>query len=116
MNTLKLSCLLAAASLFASPPAFAETLTWWQRRLPAGCTFLEGDESKSASFVLRVCSRGGERLIKPVSVALLGKGVVAVEMPGIASNYTGIWCSWAAPRLRKGVHSRCTPEGWNPLP
>ena len=109
-------CFLSAVSLAIWSPAFSETLTSWQRRSQAGCTFLEGDESKSASFVLRVCSRSGERLIKPVSVALLGKGVVAVEMPGIASNYTGIWCSLDAPWLRKGVHSRCSPEGWKPIP
>jgi len=108
-------CFLSAVSLAICSPAFSETLTW-ERWLPAGCTFLEGDESKSASFVLRECSRSGETLIKPVSVALLGKGVVAVEMPDIASNYTGIWCSRDAPQLGKGAHVRCTPEGWKPLP
>ena len=108
-------CFLAAVPLAFWSPVFSETL-YWQRVLPAGCTFLEGDESKSASFVLRVCSRGGETLIKPVSVALLGKGVVAVEMPDIASNYTGIWCSRDAPRLRNEAHIRCTPKGWKPIP
>lgn len=95
-------------------PAFAETLTW--SRGPGGCTFLEGKPLNRNSFVLRECTRGGERRIKPVAVAFLGTGIVALEMPHFASSYTGIWCSRDAPRLREGVHSRCTPEGWKPLP
>ena len=108
-------CLLAAAALIVPHPAFSETLTW-ARWLPAGCTFLEGDMSKRASFVLRECSRRGERIIKPVSVVFLGKGVVALEMPSFASSYNGLWCSRDAPGLKKSVHLRCGSEGWKPLP
>lgn len=105
--------LLAVAVLFFRP-AFSETLTW--TRGPGGCTFLEGNTMDKNSFVLRQCSRSGEKLIKPVAVVFLKPGIVAVEMPHSASDYNGIWCSREAAGLKKGVHYQCGSEGWKPLP
>ena len=103
MKAIKSTCLLAAAALFVSPPAFSETLTWG--RGPGGCTFMEGKPLDRNSFVLRECTRGGERLIKPVAVVFLSKGIVAMEMPRFASSYNGLWCSRGAPEW-KSNHGR----------
>lgn len=77
---------------------------------------MEGDPFDRNTFVLRECSRGGERRIKPVAVVILGRGVVAVEMPHFASSYTGVWCSRDAPGPTRGVHHQCGPKGWKQLP
>ena len=114
MKAKKSTCLLAAAALFVSPPAFSEALTW--SRGPGGCTFMEGNPLDRNSFVLRMCSRSGETRIKPVAVVFLRAGIVAVEMPRFASSYTGLWCSRDAPDLKKGVPNQCGSEGWKPYP
>ena len=104
------SVFLFLVTLGFSPPVFPETLTW--SRGPGGCTFMEGNPFDRDTFVLRECSRRGERRIKPVAVVFLERGVFAVEMPGYASNYTGIWCSRDAPRPKGNLRRQCGPKGW----
>ena len=84
------------------------------RHQPAGCTYVT--KQRDGGYSLVECSRSGETRTAAIRATEAAAGVVKLNFPIGAKNYSGYWCSRKARKFNtEASFSReCTSKGWIP--
>jgi hypothetical protein len=97
--------------VIALPTSTIAVETNYTRTLPAGCTYVRGDDTREV-YMLMECSRSGERRITPSNVQKIAPGIVQLSFSPEFSPYSGFWCSSFVKRLANSTGPAvCSADG-----